>query len=417
MKKLLLNLCCGTAMLFSAGVATTVATTDASAHGERAQEPFLRMRTLNWFDVAWEKTTVGINESIEVTGKVRIAPRWSWPGHQPPPDTAFLNIAVPGPVFVREAAYISGTSVMNSGTFHLGETYSFKVVMRGRLPGHWHVHPMMNVEGAGPIVGPGKYVDVTGDPSTFTNKMTTLTGEEVELESYGLANSIFWHSLWAAIGVAWLVFWLVRPLFFSRYRMVEAGRGNELISRFDKMVALILFAGAITLTFVGAFQADARWPVTLPLQGGRPNMEPIKLPVNEVAMKLIRATYRVPGREMKMRYLVTNNTNEAVRVGEFNTAGVRFLNGDVGFMDEDSKNYPDHLLAENGLTVPDTSPIQPGESREVQMDAKDAAWETERLSSLIYDPDSNYGGMVFFYGESGKRYISDVGGVLVPQFR
>ena len=30
--------------------------------------------------------------------------------------------------------------------------------------------------------------------------------------------------------------------------------------------------------------------------------------------------------------------------------------------------------------------------------------------------DSRFGGLLFFYGADGKRYMSDVGGVLVPIF-
>jgi methane/ammonia monooxygenase subunit B len=37
-----------------AGALTTLpAATPAAAHGERSQQAFLRMRTLNWYDVKW----------------------------------------------------------------------------------------------------------------------------------------------------------------------------------------------------------------------------------------------------------------------------------------------------------------------------------------------------------------------------
>ena len=42
--------------LAAAVAATTLpAATPASAHGERSQQAFLRMRTLNWYDVKWSK--------------------------------------------------------------------------------------------------------------------------------------------------------------------------------------------------------------------------------------------------------------------------------------------------------------------------------------------------------------------------
>ena len=42
----------------------------------------------------------------------------------------------------------------------VGKTYDFKVVLKARRPGDWHVHAMMNVEGGGPIIGPGKWITI-----------------------------------------------------------------------------------------------------------------------------------------------------------------------------------------------------------------------------------------------------------------
>jgi methane/ammonia monooxygenase subunit B len=103
-------------------------------------------------------------------------------------------------------------------------------------------------------------------------------------------------------------------------------------------------------------------------------------------------------------------------LGEFNTATIRFLNPAVGIMDEISDNYPDYLMSKTGLSLDDKSEIQPGETRTLKVKAQDSAWETERLASLVYDPDSHFGGMLFFYDSEGKRHISTVGGSLIPKF-
>ena len=40
----------------------------AGAHGERNQEPFLRMRTAHWYDVTWSADKVKVNDEVEVRG-------------------------------------------------------------------------------------------------------------------------------------------------------------------------------------------------------------------------------------------------------------------------------------------------------------------------------------------------------------
>ncbi|MGH8627013.1 MAG: methane monooxygenase/ammonia monooxygenase subunit B [Gammaproteobacteria bacterium] len=38
-----------------------------------------------------------------------------------------------------------------------------------------------------------------------------------------------------------------------------------------------------------------------------------------------------------------------------------------------------------------------------------AAWETERLTDIIYDPDSRFGGVVFFLGPDGQKHMLEIG--------
>ena len=51
----------------------------AFAHGERNQEPFLRMKTLHWYDLTWSvanDATVQVNDEVTMTGKVHFFSRW-----------------------------------------------------------------------------------------------------------------------------------------------------------------------------------------------------------------------------------------------------------------------------------------------------------------------------------------------------
>ncbi len=384
----------------------------ASAHGEKSQAAFMRMRTIHWFDLNWSKDEVAINDTMTISGKFHVFA--GWPETVDKPEVSFLNIGIPGPVFIRAGSWIGGQLVPRSITLELGNTYEFKVLLKARRPGDWHVHTMMNVQGGGPIIGPGKWVTITGSMGEFVNPVTTLTGETIDLENYALDNVYFWHAFWYALGLAWLIFWIKRPLFIPRHIAVSSGKADTLISATDRKVATGLGVAVLVIVAASMGSTNEKYPVTTPLQAGLiRGIKPIEMPEPTVDVKVEDATYRVPGRAMQMTLTITNNGDRPVRLGEFNTASVRFLDPDVL---EDESGYPDDLLAEEGLTVSDNSPLAPGETRTVNVTASDAAWEVYRLADLIYDPDSRFAGLLFFFDDEGNRQMVMVDAPLIPTF-
>ena len=387
-------------------------TPTASAHGEKSQAAFMRMRTIHWFDLNWSKDEVPVNDFMTISGKFHVFA--GWPETVDKPEVSFLNIGIPGPVFIRAGSWIGGQLVPRSVSLELGETYEFKVLLKARRPGDWHIHTMMNVEGGGPIIGPGKWVTVTGTMGEFVNPITTLTGDVIDLEDYALGNIVFWHGLWYAIGLAWLLFWVKRPMFIPRHIAVSGGKADTLISAGDKKVGVAFALGTLLIVGVSMSSTNEKYPITTPLQAGlMRGIQPIEMPETTVTVKVEDASYRVPGRAMQMTLTITNNGDSAVRLGEFMTASVRFLDADVL---EDETGYPDDLLAEEGLTSSDNSPLQPGETRTVNVTASDAAWEVYRLADLIYDPDSRFAGLLFFFDEDGNRQMVMVDAPLIPSF-
>ena len=387
-------------------------TPTASAHGEKSQAAFMRMRTIHWFDLNWSKEEVAVNDTMTISGKFFVFT--GWPETVDKPEISFLNIGIPGPVFIRAGSWIGGQLVPRSVSLELGETYEFKVLLKARRPGDWHVHTMLNVKGGGPIIGPGKWVTVTGSMSSFVNPITTLTGETVDLENYNLGNTYFWHGLWYGIGVLWVAYWARKPMFVPRLIAVDAGKADTLITAADRKVALGFAVGVIGIVAMSMASTNEKFPITTPLQAGLlRGIKSIDMPVPTVAVKIEDATYRVPGRAMQMTMTITNNGDSAVRLGEFNTAGVRFLDANVA---QDESGYPDDLLAEEGLTVSDNSPLAPGQKRTVQVTASDAAWEVYRLADLIYDPDSRFAGLLFFWDAAGNRQLVTIDAPLIPTF-
>jgi methane/ammonia monooxygenase subunit B len=387
-------------------------TPTASAHGEKSQAAFMRMRTIHWFDLNWSKEEVPVNDTMTISGKFFVFS--GWPETVDKPEISFLNIGIPGPVFIRAGSWIGGQLVPRSVSLELGETYDFKVLLKARRPGDWHVHTMLNVKGGGPIIGPGKWVTITGSMKDFVNPITTLTGETIDLETYNLSNTYFWHAFWYALGLAWLAYWVRKPMFIPRSIAVESGKADSLITGTDKKVAMGFAAGTIAIVAMSMSSTNEQFPITTPLQAGLlRGIKSIEMPATTVSVKVEDATYRVPGRAMQMTLTITNNGDSAVRLGEFNTAGVRFMDSAVA---QDETGYPDDLLAEEGLTVSDNSPLAPGQSRTVQVTASDAAWEVYRLADLIYDPDSRFAGLLFFFDEAGNRQLITIDAPLIPTF-
>ena len=140
--------------------------------------------------------------------------------------------------------------------------------------------------------------------------------------------------------------------------------------------------------------------------------DPLPLPEPKLSVEYENASYRIPGRSFQTEMKVTNNGKSPVRLGEFLTANLRFINPDVRkVVPLDSHD----LVASNGLRV-EGGPIPPGQARTIKMFAEDALWETYRLTTMINDPDSIVAGLLFFYDDKGGREIVEVGGPLLPVF-
>jgi len=344
------------------------------AHGERNQEPFLRMRTVHWYDMKFSGTKAAVNDELTITGKFRIFE--DWPEILP------------------------------------------KLVVKGRIPGRWHIHPMLNVSKAGPLPGPGEWIEVTGNFNDFRQPVTTLDGTQIpNLENWGLGTVISWHALWIVLAILWLLWWIRRPLLLPRYMALKAGRDDALITRQDRMVAVASLAGIIVLVSGGFLWAESQYPNTVPLQAGRVRVSPLPTPPPAVDLKVTKANYDVPGRAMRITIEVTNKYSKPLQLGEFTSANLRFVDHSLAAANAHvDPDYPKDLLPKSGLQVEPDVPLQPGETRTVKFVAADVAWEAERLTSLMRDPDSSFGGLLFFYDSDGERHIANVYGTIVPTF-
>lgn len=396
------------------GLSTAV---PALAHGERNQEPFLRMRTAHWYDVTWSADKVKVNDEIEIRGKLHVFS--DWPKHLFELRTVYLNLGVNGPVFVKVATYLNDVPMMQSTNLEYGKEYEFRIVAKARIPGHHHVHPMLNVEGAGPLLGPGKFIDIEGNSADFVYPLKTLDGIEVaNLETWQLGNIAWNHAYWLFFAFAWIGWWFRGgPQLLRRFRMVSDEREEALGTNRDRMVAAGFVVVVLFSVAYGMISTNSKYPRTSALQGGRVRVFPLPDDPERVEVRHVKGVYQVPGRSLQLTLKVTNHTSKPVQLGEFTAANLRFVNHDVpAAVAGVAPGYPADLLTRNGLVVTPNDPIAPGQTREIKVDASDSAWETEHLASLMGNPDSSYGALLFFFDANGKRMVSEVSGPAVPNF-
>ncbi len=384
------------------------------AHGEKALEPFIRMRTIQWYDVKWDKQQFNVNDEVSVSGKFHVAE--DWPISVPKPEATFLNISTPGPVLIRTERYLNGKPFMNSVALQPGGDYDFKIVLKGRLPGRYHIHPFFNLKDAGQVMGPGVWLEIAGTAADFSNEIKTINGELIDMESYGLSNGIFWHLFWGALATAWLLWWLRRPLFIPRYKMLQAGLEDELVTSNDRLIAKVMLVGVPVLVLAVNAMTIGDYPNTIPLQASLDRILPLPAQVNAgvVDVETLKAEYRIPERMMTFTLKINNRSENPVQIGEFMSANVHFLNKDLQASYQGDAGT---MTAPEGLSLENPAPIQPGEQRTMTITSSDALWESEKLDGLIRDADSRIGGLLFLYDTVvGERYISSISAAVIPKF-
>ncbi len=418
----------GLALAAVVGLAGALGAAPAWGHGEKAQMAYLRMSTVYWYDVEWSKSSLGIGEQMELTGKFIANPHW--PDSVAKPTTVFLNFGTPGPVFVRDGTWINGKFTPRSfGPIEYGKVYTFKNEVTARRAGTWHVHPYLNVAFGGPMIGPGKFVTIEGTTDeflSFENWEETTTGKRINIERLGTSDVVTWHAIWVVIALGWIFYWflfrggIIGRAFRVKRLREEMGQseleldGHMLSSR-DTQIGIGMGVAVVLVVAVAYFYTEAQYETLIPLQAAShptpEQPEGLKGLSDKVKATATSAKWDRPGRTMIVTMKVTNQTDSPIRLGEFTTANLRFRNPDVVAPEPD---YPRYLMAPQGLTVDDPTPIASGETRTVTFKAQSAKWAIENMADMSYSANLEMGGLVMFFDDTGNREIGLINHGLVP---
>ncbi len=204
------------AVILLLGIASTlVFASPASAHGEKSQEAFLRMRTIGWQDITFTggrldakgETQVKQGEFVTLKGVGKLMDTWPDTLAAGQPEIGYINIATQGPAVMMVERTVNGVSTPGRIEVDRGNFYSFEMKLMGRRPGRWHVHPSFAVKGAGTVLGPGQWINVERTEGGFTSPVTLYNGKTINMENYGLNMVWIFQILGFILGMIWILYW------------------------------------------------------------------------------------------------------------------------------------------------------------------------------------------------------------------
>jgi methane/ammonia monooxygenase subunit B len=382
----------------------------ASAHGERAQEAFLRMRTVAWIDTTYSRTTVRQGETFTITGTAKILDAWPTRLAAGNPNTGFMGIIAPGPVVLLKERTINGVSAPTRIDIRRGAIYEFSMTVAGRRPGRWHVHPSFSVKGAGTLLGPGEWITVEENPDGFTNDVQLVGGGTVNLENYQLTPVWIWLILTFLIGLAWMIYWTVPKRTVTNLAVTSQiplntdGMEYGLITKKDHRNMNLFVIGTVLLLAVGWIWQSAAFPDKMPqqiIQFAPP--EPAIASAPALAESAVgSATYDSASDTMTIETDITNLSQEPVNLTQFTTTTLKFTTGSAA--------------GPGTVQVAPDSTIQPGSApTRVTLTMKDPAWEAEHLVP-IGESQLLISGVMVFETADGQKNYTELEANLQPRF-
>ncbi len=394
------------------GVALTIFTASAaSAHGENAQESWLRMNTVAFWNVNFSTDTVKQGETLTITGTAKVLD--TWPKTLKPPETAYISVVAPGPVFLMKDRVVNGQAAPDSFYVQKGSVYNFSLTIVGRVPGRYHVHPSFAVRGSGSLIGPGQWITVKKNPAGFSNPVTLYNGKTVNLENFGLAWPVNGFSvLTFLVGLAWLLYWIVPKPTVSRLAITsqlkvndDGGEAVGLITRKDhRAMNYIVLAAALLL--IGGWIYEARaFPVKIPLQVDRFAIQGAAQPPAFATASMSKVTYDTATQTLTMSVQVANQGGTPAQVKDLHMANLRFANPAVS------------QGGDGQVTVEPAGQIAPRQTQTLTMTIRGGLLEQQRLIPVGAGQSNTYMTMVLdLQNGNGVDDFLTVSQFLTPTF-
>jgi methane/ammonia monooxygenase subunit B len=402
--------------LIALTIVAIVSVPQVFAHGEAGDEPFLKDLTVAFYDVSISPGEVQVGQPVTITGTVKILE--TWPYTLAPPETAAVMPVVPGPVFALKDRSVNGQAAPGSFFVEKGGIYQFKMVILGKEPGRWHVHPGMAVKGTGTLIGPGEWVTVQPSGAKFEFPLTLLNGQTIELNTYGGQFVWWWSFAGFLLGVAWMLYWTLTKRTVTNLAVTLQLPVNDdapdigLITPRDHMWMNVLAGVTIVLLVVGWTYSTMHYPVRWPQQTDWFAPRPISSGEQMAEVHAKGATYDNATDTLVMNVQVKNLLGSAITLKQFIMAMTTFVNGGE---QEQAKAGPRDFVGL--LEVEPKGPIASGETKDLTLKISSKLFSEERLIPLN-DPQQFIAGLLRFENAQGGQQVVTLRTSVVPtQFR
>jgi methane/ammonia monooxygenase subunit B len=412
------------------GMATTLAfASPASAHGEKSQEAFLRMRTIGWTDVVFEgghpdasgDIVIAQGEKFTIRGVAKLMNTWPDTLAAGLPRIGYINVATQGPCVEMLARTINGVSTPGRIEITKGHNYSFEETLMGRRVGRWHVHPTFAVKGAGTLLGPGQWIRVT--PHAFASPIKLYNGKTINLENYNLLSVWTLQVIGFLLGLVWILWWtwwgktakgnprrtVTNPAVTLAIPLNDDGVAVGLNTKKDhRVVNIIALATALFLLIGWIWQASA-FPVKIPQQVVQ--FEPPKTALDTAPtlaeVDARSAKYDYQAKVLRLEIDAKNVSNSPIELSQFVTSTLTFVNPASGA--SPSGQYQDALkLASAGS-------IDPGRTTTLLIDLPGTRFDEEHLLP-VGESQLTISGLLVFKDAAGQKYSAEMEEPLQPKY-
>ncbi len=397
-------------------VAALIGAPRVYAHGEAGDEPFLKDLTAAFYDVKIAPTQIQVGEPVTITGTVRILE--TWPYTLDPPQTAYVTPVVPGPVFALKERTINGQDAPGSFFVEKGGIYQFRMVILGRNPGRWHVHPGIAVQGTGTLIGPGEWVSVAPGAGKFTFPVTLLSGQTIDLNTYEGGFVWWWSFAGFLLGVVWMLYWTLSKRTVTNLAVtIQLGPNDDapdigLITPRDHMWMNVIAGLAVAMLIIGWAYAATTYPVRLPQQTAWFTPKFVSSGDKMAEVQPEGATYDDGTDTLLMKIKAKNITSSPITLKQYIMAMTTFVNGGP---DEQAKAGPRDYVGQ--LEVEPNAPIAPGDTKELTLKMTSPVFSDERLIPLR-DPQQFIAGLLRFENAQGSQQMVVARSSVIPtQFR